>query len=110
MEISWKAENNITGWRENGILSWGSMESGEWDALILSNIPYYVNGIQVGFVDTQNFTDPNQISDLNSSGAQQIFFIVHVMCMWMNWSEVNWIESMDGWMDERTNEQTNEQI
>lgn len=108
MEISWKAENNITGWRENGILSWDSMESGEWDALILSNIPYYVNGIQVGFVDTQNFTDPNQISDLNSSGAQQIFFIVHVMCMWMNWSELNRIDGwMDGWMNERTNKRMN---
>ena len=29
---------------------------------------YYVNGNQVGFVDALNFTDPNQISDLNSSG------------------------------------------
>ena len=61
-----------------------------------------------GFCGCSEFYGPkSDKSDIRSQfirGSADILKIVHVMCVWMNWSEVNRI---DGWMDEWTNEQTN---
>ena len=117
-----------------GILSW-DFPKGSSDG-ILWFYPTYIlcQWEPGGFCGCSQFYGPK--SDIRSQFIRapnilkgfnhQIFFIVHVMCIWMNelnWIEVKWIESnrielkwinykwmdgwMDGWMDERTNKRMN---